>query len=160
MKVEAIKNFSTGKNYNFGTREKSHEGVRTEGRADSSMLTKVPVIVMLAMNPATLNSAIPMSPDFDNPNQIVMLAPQVKKDELSYTTFQEAQQSKHPYGWGYLSYGKIQHIISTKVNNYKDMDIVFFTPTRKGGIDNEVSEIFLIDKNLKGCKRVVPHPQE
>ncbi|MBP3846851.1 hypothetical protein J6I39_03790 [bacterium] len=79
MKVEAIKNFSTGKNYNFGAREKSHEGVRAEGRADSSMLTKVPVIVMLAMNPVTLNSAIPTMPETDNPNRIVMTSPEQRK---------------------------------------------------------------------------------
>ncbi len=158
MKVEAIGNLNLSKNYNFGTREKTHEGDKVDNHRDSSMMTKVPLIVLLAMNPATLNSAIPMSPDFDNPNQIVMLAPQVKKDELSYTTFQEAQQSEYPYGWASLEYYMIKKVISGK-NSFFSYDILF-TTSKNAGIDpeKEITDIFMIKKGARTAKSEYTKP--
>lgn len=159
MKVEAIKNFSIGKNYNFGAREKSHEGVRTEGRAPSSMLTKVPVIVMLAMNPATLNSAIPMIPENDNPNRIIMLAPETNAAEKSsYVISPEMQQSNTPpFGWACFKFGKVQYSAKALIDMHQNMDIVYYNPSHG---NNEVKGIYLVDPDRKGSNNLSAHPPE
>lgn len=162
MKVEAIKNLSIGKNYNFGTREKSHEGVRTEGRADSSMLTKVPVIVMLAMNPATLNSAIPMMPETDNPNQIVMIMPETNSAEkLSYIVSPEIQSLKQgtpPFGWASLNFYDIKKVIHGTMP-LAEFDMLFAT-TKNAGYDyqRDVTHVFLIQKGGKVAKSKYTEP--
>ncbi len=160
MKVDAIRNLNIGKNYNFGSNEKSHEGVRTEGRADSTMLTKVPVIVMLAMNPATLNSALPMMPETDNPNQIVMLAPETNAAEKSsYVISPEMQQSNTPpFGWASLNFYDIKKVVHGKMP-LAEFDMLFAT-TKNAGYDyqHDVTHVFLIQKGGKVAKSMYTEP--
>lgn len=67
----------------------------------SPVVAKVPVIVLLVMNPATLNSKIPTMPETDNPNKVVMLAPETKSTEKSTYVIapevEEAQQSGNDF---------------------------------------------------------------
>lgn len=163
MKVEAVSNLGfRSNNFSFGEKQGVHENVPAESSNRASDFAKVPVIVLLAMNPATLNSKIPTMPETDNPNKVVMLAPETKSAEKStYVIAPEVQQTRPkyaPYGWTHLRHGKIQYVENIKVNNYKDMDLVFFTPESEKKINNEVSEIFIIMKNQKGCKNIIPHP--
>ncbi len=83
MKVDAVRNLNLVHKYNFGAKEKNEKEDRIVSQKNSSMMTKVPLIVLLAMNPATLNSAIPMAPEFDNSDRIVMIAPKSKFTENS-----------------------------------------------------------------------------
>ena len=88
MKVDAVRNLNLVHNYNFGAKEKNEKEDRIVSQKNSSMMTKVPVIVLLAMNPATLNSAIPKLPRIENPNQLLILAPEPKlKDNYQYTFY-------------------------------------------------------------------------
>ena len=106
MKVEAVSNVGFRScNYTFGEKQKQQDDVIVQGPSSSnSLIKKVPVIVLLAMNPATLNSAIPVIPETDNPDKIVMLAPEQKADMNSVYVInpsveQASQQSAPPYGW-------------------------------------------------------------
>ena len=89
----------------------------------SPVLAKVPVIVLLAMNPATLNSKIPTMPETDNPNKVVMLTPEPKSAEKSTYVIspdvEETQQSDPTYGWGMLSKVNILHQRNAYVNGAK-----------------------------------------
>jgi hypothetical protein len=58
MKVDAVRNLNVVHNYNFGAKEKTDKEGRISSHRDSSIMTKVPVIVLLAMNPATLSSIV------------------------------------------------------------------------------------------------------
>ena len=143
MKVEAVSNLGfKSNNFSFAEKQRVLDNVPAESSSRASDLAKVPVIVLLAMNPATLNSKIPTMPEADNPNKVVMLAPETKSAEKStYVIAPEVQQTRPkyaPYGWTHLRHGKIQYVENIKVNNYKDMDLVFFTPESEKKINNEV----------------------
>ena len=162
MKVDAVRNLNVVHNYNFGTKEKVEKGSVTDISRNSSMMTKVPLIVLLAMNPATLNSAIPMSSEFDNSERIVMISPEHKPYAVSSYVINplniEQSRPRNNFGWSYLKYGKIQYNAKVKVDNNREMDLVYFTPTGLRKIENEVSEIYIIDPQKKGCTKSVPHP--
>ena len=145
MKVDAVRNLNVVHNYNFGAKEKTDKEGRISSHRDSSIMTKVPVIVLLAMNPATLSSAIPVMPETDNPNNIVMLAPEQKSvDKNTYVIapeLQDIQQINPPYGWEHFRFGKIQHssnvVVDGKYNpsgDYKSGDdIIKYVLTRGNG---------------------------
>ena len=101
MKVDAVRNLNVVHNYNFGAKEKVEKGSGTDIRRNSSMMTKVPVIVLLAMNPATLNSAIPQMSEIGNPEQIIMLTSEPKSTEKSTYVIspedQEVEQSGNDF---------------------------------------------------------------
>ena len=102
MKVEAVSNLGfRNNNFSFGEKQRVHENVPAESSNRASDFAKVPVIVLLAMNPATLNSKIPTIPEADNPNKVVMLAPETKSAEKSTYVIspevEETQQSGNDF---------------------------------------------------------------
>lgn len=127
-----------------------------------SILKNVSAIALLTMNTATLNSAIPMMSEFDNSGQIVTFASDCKPYAVSSYVIDplniEQSRPRNNFGWAYLKYGKIQYNAKVKVNDTHEMDLVYFTPTGLRKIENEVSEIYIIDPQKKGCNKSVPHP--
>lgn len=102
MKVDAVSGIGfRNSNINFGEKQRAHEVAPVSRPSGVSDLAKVPVIVLLAMNPATLNSAIPTMPETDNPNKVVMLAPETKSAEKSTYVIapevEETQQSGNDF---------------------------------------------------------------
>lgn len=162
MKVDAVRNLNVVHNYNFGAKEKTDKEGRISSHRDSSIMTKVPVIVLLAMNPATLDSKIPTMPETDNPNKVVMLAPETKSVEKSTYVIapglQETQQKKPPYGWGYFRFGKIQHTSNIVIDGKYNRDLVFYTPVSMKRQGNVVGEVFIVDPNKPGGHSITPHP--
>ena len=162
MKVDAVRNLNVVHNYNFGAKEKTDKEGRISSHRDSSIMTKVPVIVLLAMNPATLDSKIPTMPETDNPNKVVMLAPETKSVEKSTYVIapglQEIQQKKPPYGWGYFRFGKIQHTSNIVIDGKYNRDLVFYTPALMKSKGNVVGEVFIVDPNKPGGHSITPHP--
>lgn len=162
MKVDAVRNLNVVHNYNFGAKEKKDKEGRISSHRDSSIMTKVPVIVLLAMNPATLDSKIPTMPETDNPNKVVMLAPETKSVEKSTYVIapglQEIQQKKPPYGWGYFRFGKIQHTSNIVIDGKYNRDLVFYTPALMKSKGNVVGEVFIVDPNKPGGHSITPHP--
>ena len=161
MKVDAVRNLNVVHNYNFGAKEKVEKGSGTDIRRNSSMMTKVPVIVLLAMNPATLNSAIPQIPEIDNPDQIVMLAQPTKKYESEYVTapaIDQAEQSEYPFGWASLEYFGIKKVIPGKAPLFH-FNMLFAT-TKNAGTDyqKEVTDIFIIREGGKTAKSEYTNP--
>jgi hypothetical protein len=65
---------------------------------------------------------------------------------------------RNTFGWDYLTDGKIQYNAKVKVDENREIELVYFTPTGVKKIENEVSEIFVIDPRKKGCAQSVPHP--
>ena len=162
MKVDAVRNLNVVHNYNFGAKEKTDKEGRISSHRDSSIMTKVPVIVLLAMNPATLNSAIPVMPETDNPNNIVMLTPEQKSvDKNTYVIapeLQDIQQINPPYGWEHFRFGKIQHSSNVVVDGKYNRDLVFYTPVSMKRQGNVVGEVFIVDPNKPGGHLITPHP--
>ena len=162
MKVDAVRNLNVVHNYNFGAKEKTDKEGRISSHRDSSIMTKVPVIVLLAMNPATLSSAIPVMPETDNPNNIVMLAPEQKSvDKNTYVIapeLQDIQQINPPYGWEHFRFGKIQHSSNVVVDGKYNRDLVFYTPVSMKRQGNVVGEVFIVDPNKPGGHLITPHP--
>ena len=163
MKVEAVSNLGfKSNNFSFGEKQRVHENVPAESSNRASDLAKVPVIVLLAVNPATLNSKIPTMPETDNPNKVVMLAPETKSAEKSTYVIapglQEIQQKKPPYGWGYFRFGKIQHTSNIVIDGKYNRDLVFYTPVSMKSKGNVVGEVFIVDPNKPGGHSITPHP--
>ena len=162
MKVDAVRNLNVVHNYNFGAKEKTDKEGRISSHRDSSIMTKVPVIVLLAMNPTTLSSAIPVMPETDNPNNIVMLAPEQKSvDKNTYVIapeLQDIQQINPPYGWEHFRFGKIQHSSNVVVDGKYNRDLVFYTPVSMKRQGNVVGEVFIVDPNKPGGHSITPHP--
>ena len=102
----------------FGVLKRIRRNVLNNTSLLSPVLAKVPVIVLLAMNPATLNSAIPALPETDNPDKIVMLSPEQKAYSIA-PEMQDVQQSDPTYGWGMLSTVNILHQRNAYVNGAK-----------------------------------------
>lgn len=146
----------------FGVLEHIRRNVLMNTSLLSPVLAKVPVIVLLAMNPATLNSKIPTMPETDNPNKVVMLAPETKSAEKSTYVIspglQETQQKKPPYGWGYFRFGKIQHTSNIVIDGKYNRDLVFYTPALMKSKGNVVGEVFIVDPNKPGGHSITPHP--
>ena len=162
MKVDAVRNLNVVHNYNFGAKEKTDKEGRISSHRDSSIMTKVPVIVLLAMNPATLSSAIPVMPETDNPNNIVMLAPEQKSvDKNTYVIapeLQDIQQINPPYGWEHFRFGKIQHSSNVVVDGKYNRDLVFYTPVSMKRQGNVIGEILIVDPNKPGGSSTLSHP--
>ncbi len=163
MKVEAVSNLGfRSNNFSFGEKQRVHENVPAVSSNRASDLAKVPVIVLLAMNPATLNSKIPTMPETDSPNQIVMIMPETNSAEkLSYIVSPEIQQPKQdtpPFGWASLNFYDIKKVIHGTMP-LAEFDMLFAT-TKNAGYDyqRDVTHVFLIQKGGKVAKSKYTEP--
>ena len=164
MKIEALNGLksNSSSSYLFGKSHNVHDNAHAENPLKKSALSKVPVIVLLAMNPATLNSAISMIQETDNPNHIVMFAPEPKSAEKStYVTspaIEQAEQSEYPFGWASLEYFGIKKVIPGKTPFYKYN--LLFTTTKNAGTDfkNDVTDIFLVKEDGRIAKSEYTNP--
>ena len=147
MKVDAVSGIGfRNSNINFGEKQSVHEGTTVSNSSGVSDLAKVPVIVLLAMNPATLNSAIPTMPETDNPNKITILAPKTKSSDATYLISPEiegVEQSDPPYGWLSLKRYKIQNEVHGKSPMF-EYDMLFATSTLANGDYNKITDVFII----------------
>lgn len=163
MKVDAVSSIGfRHSNYSFGEKQRVQDSAPVSKPSGVSDFAKVPVIVLLAMNPATLNSAIPVMSETDNPNNIVMLAPEQKSvDKSTYVIapeLQDIQQINPPYGWEHFRFGKIQHSSNVVVDGKYNRDLVFYTPVSMKRQGNVVGEVFIVDPNKPGGHSITPHP--
>lgn len=163
MKVEAVSNLVfRSNNFSFGEKQRVHENVPAESSNRASDFAKVPVIVLLAMNTATLNSKIPMMPETDNPNKVVMLAPETKSAEKSTCVIapevEEAQQSDAPFGWAMFR-GENQDIKLNMVakGNGANYHMVFTAPRSS---NDKINHIYFIKDGSVGSVDAGAHPPE
>lgn len=163
MKVEAINGVNYKSNFSFGERIKTdNEHKNHENTLSSPLgaLQKVPVIVLLAMNPATLNSAIPTQPETDNPNHIAMVVSGSEKAESTYATYPQVkstQQSDAPFGWVSLKRYKIPFIMrgKTPVNEFTMM---FATSTLANGDYSKITDVFILRDGQNPSNRLFTPP--
>lgn len=142
MKVEAINGANYRSNFAFGERIKTDNEHKIYENTVSSQLKKVPVIVLLAMNPATLNSAIPAQPEMNNPDQIEM----VDANHDAYVTSPQTrstQQSDAPFGWVSLKRYKIPFIMRGK-NPMYEFTMMFATSTLANGDYSKITDVFIL----------------
>ena len=161
MKVDAVSGIGfRNSNINFGEKQSVHEGTTVSNSSGVSDLAKVPVIVLLAMNPATLNSAIPTMPETDNPNKITILAPKTKSSDATYLISpetEELQQDEPPFGWAFLSDGiKIQQVIKGKspFSSYN----MLYTKYTESGNPMDVKNVYIISDDEKKSNNPLIHP--
>ena len=143
-----IKNLSNlgfrNNTFSFGERQSVKDSVPVSNPSKGTDYAKVPVIVLLAMNPATLNSAIPAMPETDNPNQIVMLAPKIKANKSAYVLspqIEQTKQAQYPYGWAYFSTHNILYK-NKAIGNGADYTIIYAAIDRYSNKD--VSNVYLV----------------
>lgn len=160
MKVDAVNGLNHGVNCTFCKQNKKRDNVRVDNPIDVNSLAKVPVIVLLAMNPATLNSAIPTMPETDNPNKITILAPKTKSSDATYVIApetEELQQDEPPFGWAFLSDGiKIQQVIKGKspFSSYN----MLYTKYTESGNPMDVKNVYIISDDEKKSNNPLIHP--
>jgi hypothetical protein len=120
-----------------------------------SLGKSIPVIVLMAMNPALLNSAATMSNlqgEEENPNLITMVEPaqNFEIDDATYVMqpkVEEVQQN-YPLNVAYFSQdAKIQQIIPCTESGVKG-NIVFAKSSTRGK-DEEVQDVYIIRHNYK-----------
>ena len=146
MKVEAINGVNYRNNFTFGERIKTDNESKNMASSPLGALQKVPVIVLLAMNPATLNSAVPTQPEADDPNHIVMVASESEKAESAYATYpqvESTQQSDAPFGWVSLKRYKIPFIMRGKTP-MNEFTMMFATSTLANGDYSKITDVFIL----------------
>lgn len=161
MKVQAISNtnFRNLNNVNFSGRKNKESG---NGVTDviRSKAAAVPVVVLLAANPATLNSAIPAQPLEGNrieAAQTKSADPEIEKATFTdFPAVKEAQQSKAPFGYAYFLkyYEPVKAIQSTVYSSFLDgnvtRNLIFAKQGREHWTDDwntQVNSIFYIPAN-------------
>lgn len=134
-------------------RKNDSEGAPYDGGKTAPLGKTVPVIVLMAMKPALLNSAATMSNlqgEEENPNLITMAEPaqNFEIDDATYVMqpkVEEVQQSDAPYGWKSLTHYKIQKVIPVDSPLLKG-HMIFATGGRAESL-NEITDVFLIDSS-------------
>lgn len=161
MKVDAVSGIGfRNSNINFGEKQRVHEGAPVSRPSGVSNLAKVPVVVLLAMNPATLNSAIPTMPETDNPNKITILAPETKSvDAATYVIApetEEVEQSDPPFGWALFRdvTEDIKLNVSAKGNG-ANYHMVFTAPRSS---NDKINNIYFIKDGSVGSVDPGAHP--
>ena len=136
-------------------RKNDSEGAPYDGGMTAPLGKTVPVIVLMAMKPALLNSAATMSNlqgEEENPNLITMAEPAQNFgiDDATYVMqpkVEEVQQN-YPLNVAYFSQdAKIQQIIPCTESGVKG-NIVFAKSSYRGKED-EVQDVYIIRHNYK-----------
>ena len=146
--------FNARSNVSFA-RKNDSEGAPADRGMTAPLGKTVPVIVLMAMNPALLNSAATMSNlqgEEENPNLITMAEPaqNFEIDDATYVMQPEVEevQQNYPLNVAYFSQdAKIQQIIPC-VGNGEKGNLVFAKSNYRGK-DNEIHEIFYIKQSYK-----------
>ena len=160
MKVESVNSVGfRSNNYSFGEKQRVNEGVSVSQPIKSQDLAKVPVIVLLAMNPATLNSAIPARTEIENSNNMEMLTSRTKAaEESTYVIAPEVEQAKQlkPYkGWGLKGYKVIDVIPDCKAKP-ANFDMMYCNDR----FEDSVSDVFFIfDDQPAAASPYTPPPR-
>jgi hypothetical protein len=146
--------FKARSNVSFA-RKNDSEGAPADRGMTAPLGKTVPVIVLMAMNPALLNSAATMSNlqgEEENPNLITMAEPaqNFEIDDATYVMqpkVEEVQQN-YPLNVAYFSQdAKIQQIIPCTESGVKG-NIVFAKSSTRGK-DEEVQDVYIIRHNYK-----------
>lgn len=145
-------------------RKNDSEGAPYDGGMTAPLGKTVPVIVLMAMKPALLNSAATMSNlqgEEENPNLITMAEPaqNFEIDDATYVMqpkVEEVQQSVAPYGWKSLTHYKIQKVIPVDSPLLKG-HMIFATGGRAETL-KEITEVFLIDSSLPSASNPYTDP--
>lgn len=166
MKVNAI----TGTNFsglNNSVKFKGSEEKTSNNNISDvirSNAVRVPVIVLLAANPATLNSSIPAKPIEGNRIEVAQTKSDPEIDEATFTDFpavREAQQSDAPFGWKSLS--TLYKVVSSApaTASYHKCDMVFAAEKQKGyDYSKDVSNVFIITRGFTPPKSAYVKPEE
>lgn len=161
MKVDAINGLNCKVNCAFGEKQKKHENLSVTNSLRVPNLARVPVIVLLAMNPATLNSAVSTISETDSPNHIVM----VKKPEQSLNIGkmtsvaelpQAPQKTDPPFGWAeFNDFGNHIKFSMPAKGNGADYHLVF---TAAKDENSKIEDIYLVKNDGKKylCSDVHP----
>ena len=112
-------------------------------------LKRVPVVVMLAMSPAMLNSSVPEQYMPMNAQELTEVVAQIPSEDAATVDFREVQetQQNYPLGVAFFNRFKIQEIIPAVVGGAK-ANIVFTKPV-KIGADKDVYNVYYIKNSYK-----------
>lgn len=150
LPVSSVK-FDNRHSIGFGNYENDAEELQIEKpiRHNASKMATVPVVVLMAMNPATINAATALSEQEMEPEAVEISAEPETSEGYGENTyvmapeyFEEVQQQDYPYGWRYLK-GEQIHMAQTSVVNGKKHTILF-TETKSRNPKNEVDAIYIV----------------
>ena len=115
----------------------------------SPVVAKVPVIVLLAMNPATLNSKIPTMSETDNPNKVVMLAPETKSAEKSTYVISPELQEVEQSGNDFILPRETQTALKIQDFDYLGHKYKVVYASDGDTPENEINNIYFFKDNRK-----------
>ena len=149
-------------------RKNDSEGAPYDGGMTAPLGKTVPVIVLMALNPALSN----LQGEEENPNLITMAEPaqNFEIDDATYVMqpkVEEVQQSDAPYGWKSLTHYKIQKVIPVDSPLLKG-HMIFATGGRAETL-NDITDVFIVYNNVTPAsnpytdpprvEKVVYHPK-
>ncbi len=149
-------------NINFGKRRREIEEEYISSPKSSNIAKKVPIMVLMAMNPTLLNSqaTLPAMAE-ENPDMIEVVAkPHYKNLDLSgIAEFEQTQnkQNNYPYGWAYFRNSRILYEKKAK-GNEAPYTMVYSANKLSG--QNQVYHVHLIEDGAGGSNRATDHPPE
>lgn len=150
MKVDAVSGIGfRNSNINFGEKQRVHGGAPASKPSRGADLAKVPVIVLLAMNPATLNSKIPTMPEADNPNKVVMLAPETKSAEKSTYVISPEVEETQQSGNDFLLPVDSETALKIQDFNYLGHKYKVVYASDSDTPENEINNIYFYKDNKK-----------
>ncbi len=162
MVITPVNSVNFKNNYaslNFGSRKNND----TEGqefnpsqRRNTTDLSKMPVVVLLAMTPALSEAKVPEN--YANIIPITTNYTKPEQDVSAYARFPETQetpQSKAPFGWESIKYMNINASYKFFARG-EEQNLIFVDQGRK----NSVSLIYIIPTNSKGSKDETDIPPE
>ena len=150
MKVDAVSGIVfRNSNINFGEKQRVHGGAPVSRPSRGADLAKVPVIVLLAMNPATLNCAIPTMPETDNPNKITILAPETKSSApATYVISPEVEETQQS-GNDFLLPVDSETALKIQDFNYLGHKYKVVYASDEDTPENEINNIYFYKDNKK-----------
>ena len=128
-----------------GKRRNTESEVAQRDGGGGSAMKRVPVVVMLAMSPAMLNSSVPEQYMPMNAQELTEVVAQIPAEDAATVDFREVQetQQNYPLGVAFFNRFKIQEIIPAVVGGAK-ANIVFTKPV-KIGADRDVYDVYYVD---------------
>lgn len=156
---------------NAGVKFTSRKGNDSEGqefvpsqKRGITDLSKMPVVVLLAMTPALTNAKTPendMYMPIPPSTEMLYEAQEPEEEDDFFIRFSEVhgvQQSKAPYDWENLKMYNIRHSQEGKCPIYP-FNMVFAAEKGAGITDTkEITHIFLVPKDQKGSNEIYTRP--
>ena len=150
MAITAVSGVTQDKNRymtTFTGKKKTQKNVNynQQNGLNSTALKSAPIIVLLAMNPATLNSDIPNKYMPLNAQELTEVVAPIPETQTATIDLRDVQADKdvYPLGIPFFSRRKVQEIVPAIGDGVKAN--LVFTKLKKQGDENDVLQVYYIE---------------